>query len=482
MNAIREEPNPLRRLGELWKVSTAWWGIIRSTPSLWTFVRADCPGVEIALERSKGLPLDVVLEDWRRYSETGLPALPKIPRKKVDLILAQKRRWRSIVLSSSKRRLFEEVFAGPLPLLEDVHMEFPRREDIVASDFRGWTGLRRLYLRNVLVERLDGLKLERLERLELHRMFVKEGWAGELINALVASSRLERLWLSEIRRIWPWSESEPTYTPAFAPITTLKSLHLEEMDPSMTATILRGIQGGPHLGVFRHIFINGADPTIILNAMSSGTPSLLRSVINDTPLDKIYVRIDDGLIAITDDETPNVASSKLIVSLETLHWPSTLVKLAEVLETSTLTCTIHLRIGRTGEVEVKHTGAAFLDHFQTTLSHIQIDSTHDARTILEHIKEPSNVPKLKSITFWTHEDLVELLKEVLWSRPKLKVTDLDLDGEVFRWGLRWFLGREISCDSWIDGYVAPEVVRRETLALGDEEGGTEWPGLEVPDW
>lgn len=108
------------KLQALAQVSKAWHLVVKTSPSLWTFVTNldSSAAVALTLRKSKGLPLDVELsgtsaQDVREGGRLG---------KTEELILAQTHRWRCLELSTlkPKHRLVERVMRSDPPHLKGL--------------------------------------------------------------------------------------------------------------------------------------------------------------------------------------------------------------------------------------------------------------------------------------------------------------------------------------------------------------------------
>lgn len=236
---IRTATQPLVRLVILCQVCTGWWQLIHEAPELWTQVRSSSEAIDLALERSKNLPLDVRLEDPGRYRGRKCA-------RRYDLITSQKHRWRSVAVETEDKENLRSIFdQAPLTHLKfaDIRYTGDMGTTIINASMPR-SSLRELCLSAVSVEGWSSMNLRFLEILEIDNIRVDETWATELVEVLFGSPSLGKLHLFGISFTGP--ESKPFPAPSsHLTISSLKSLSLGRMHLPILLQLVPSFRGPP---------------------------------------------------------------------------------------------------------------------------------------------------------------------------------------------------------------------------------------------
>lgn len=465
---------PLVRLVILSQVCIGWWKLIRETPELWTDVRTSSEAAELALQRSKNLPLDVRLEDPGRLYSWRYP-------DRHNWIVSQKHRWQSVAVETKDQATLAWLLdEEPLPYLKfgDIRYITDFDHKLDKGSLPG-SSLRESRIRGVRIDGWSSMYLGCLESLEIANIRVNDKWGAELVEVLSSSPRLEKVYITGIVTLTA-SGGSAFPAPSFhLNISSLKSLSLGDMHLPILLQLLPSFHG-PQLQHFHLGETHSLDGTAALNAMvpsSDASPSLLISVINNRQVSTLHLLISDTRVELR-DSLSSVESLQVIIPTQNLS--NTIAQLAFMLDPAK-----PMQIHVTASQSILPS-AHFLDNFPKP-THITISNALDAIIILRHIAIPGNAAPLLEVKFdWNSAidadqfaQLVQKVKEVLWSRPRLRVSYLGLD--EFCWGMRAFAGTAIPLDWWIDGYTPPGPEAEGQPSVTDLGPELELPGeaLEV---
>lgn len=236
--AISSEQFPIPRLAELSTVAKVWWDIVQSIPALWAFVRTGCVGAPIALERSRNMPLHVVMDDEGAVINSDQENLERFSNE-LEVLGQDIHRWRTAELRSGLFPPAFKLIERALPFLQEL------KAHCIGNSVYLHAGeaphLRHLHISRVAVLWTEAL-MPRLEFLWIQSLiFMGAAAVTEFLYHLEACPALKDLRLEEIKCVLDGGEAVPHPSVARC-CPDLQYLFVRKVSEDITFPLLKGIQ------------------------------------------------------------------------------------------------------------------------------------------------------------------------------------------------------------------------------------------------
>lgn len=311
--ASAEATCPIGCLLSLSTVAVRWWEVIREAAPLWAFIRSMDDLPRLALQRSKGLPLEVAFDSPGTWFDGFLfKDLHMLDARESSAhqVCNSSWRWRSLQLKSSKFTLARSIVnllrEGPLPLLEVL--------DLACSSGANPYGTRQTPCILGEMPRLRILRLSRaliswaeapvsgLEILTLENLVVDDAmWLPGLIKALDLCKALKELQLKSIGLKFPLPNHllDPNKPPPLS-LPKLKTLIILHVPPFICVQLVPAISSSA-LSRFRMNWIRPAIPTAFVDPPlipRRGGQSLLHTTIANSRARSLYISLSRDTICV----------------------------------------------------------------------------------------------------------------------------------------------------------------------------------------
>lgn len=301
--SIHEETYKLNRLAHLSTISTLWWHVIKEGAPLWTSIRSEEAGLEVALQRSKGLHLMIRVDQGLEPSIFSPPS--KAFEARAEVLIREKRRWRTALVRSGGDLAFS-AFGEPLPMLESAKLH---GGGLQTYDFRGGPKLNHLHVSGISIIWTRGISLASLVTLHLESQMESSQMILPPLKTLSSRPRLRSLHLEHIETAHLGGEEDVTPPSLVGPrfsLNTLHTLRLNYVYGPMLAIFLRSLHA-PNLAAFQfrdEQSLHHELPVLESFRRPDDTLSLLGRVIQNSSPSDTSTYPPPGLPAVITPEIP----------------------------------------------------------------------------------------------------------------------------------------------------------------------------------